>query len=88
MATMYRTRHFEDVKIEEFEIAKSSEKSVFYFKQNGSVDRELRYASYHTWHESKQDAITYLKNRLMSRIERLEDQILKAKESLLKLETL
>jgi hypothetical protein len=44
--------------------------------------KELKHTSYYDWHDTKQDAVNFLKKRYLSKIEYAEKEIAEAKRNL------
>lgn len=65
----------------EFEVVKSTDKTVTYMRGDRQ-DRESLVSSYHHWHKTKDEAINHLKERYLSKIEYAEKEILEAKKNL------
>lgn len=79
---MYRTSSW-DYKIEELEVVKKTDKTVtFIEKYMSRAPQELReslHSSYRDWHETKEDAVNFLLNRIDSGIKSSEDRIAQLK---------
>lgn len=65
----------------EFEVVKSTDKTVIYMRGERQ-DREAIVSSYHHWHKTKEEAISHLKDRYLSKIEYAEKEISEAKKNL------
>ncbi|HRP30507.1 MAG TPA: hypothetical protein PKV73_01380 [Agriterribacter sp.] len=77
---MYKTAKWSE-KIEEREVLKTTDKSV-YFTAHNREQKELKHTSYYDWHDTKQDAVNFLKKRYLSKIEYAEKEIAEAKRNL------
>lgn len=77
---MYRTTY--GIKLEEFEVLKSTEKSIWFINKSGKQDRELRHTDSYQWHETKQAAIDFLLKKYIGEKKRLENRIAQVSEQI------
>lgn len=75
---MYRIMSY-STKIEEREIVKVTDKSVFYLNSRGREDRELKCSNYYKWFDTREDAVETLKKRISLAIESHEANIIQLK---------
>ncbi len=69
--------------IHEKELIKKSMLSVFYEDQfSQKIVNERISTDHHNWHETKEDAIKFLKNKAIEKIERLSRKVLLAEYEL------
>lgn len=85
MTVMYRTD--ERMKIEEYKITKSTEKSVWFVRGNHKR-RELLKCSYYKWHNTWWAARACLIERELSSLNRARQQALDANDNLTTIENL
>ena len=75
---MYRTTSYSTI-IEEREITKVTDKSVFYLVPSGREDRELISSGCVNWFNTRIEAVDFLKNRISKAIESHEAIIVRLK---------
>jgi len=85
MKTMFRTTDYLN-QITEFEVIKTTDKSIYFINKIGKEERELRNTNYYNWFETKEEAVNFHKERLNKIIISSENKISRAKEELKKLE--
>lgn len=70
--------------ITEQEITSETGHTITYLNKSGKIVRENKLSSYAKWHDSKTDAIKYLKDRITSNISALSNKIIAEQDNLRK----
>ena len=83
---MYRLSLFEKIIMTEYEVLKTSEKSVWFVNNSGQNIRELKSSAYYLWFGTYNEARIYAINRLERKIESAERLIEDNKKALLAFE--
>lgn len=69
----FRTSYRE--KIEEFEVIKETKSQITFIRSQGRESKERKLSSYHSWHDTKEEAKEYLIECYRQSIEHKEMQI-------------
>lgn len=75
---MYRILSY-STEVEEREIIKVTDKSVFYITSRGREDRELKCSNYYKWFNTREEAVEALKKRISDTIASHEANIVRLK---------
>lgn len=89
---LYKTNKYNN-NIEEREVTKVTDKSIFYIYKNTNTgketdERELKVTNYNIWHDTKGDAIEFLINRSEKKVEYHKRELSKSITELEELRTL
>jgi hypothetical protein len=75
MKKMYRATFGWSKKVEEFEVSKESDSSVWLMTERGNECRELKITQNHCWYDNKEDAYSRVKTSFEEKINSLERQL-------------
>lgn len=76
---MFRVVGFE---YKEFKVTKVTEKQVVYVNEYGKENREAKFCEWQQWHDTKNECVEAIKNKLKSGIEKHERIIESSNESI------
>jgi hypothetical protein len=65
---IYNPDTFDNNSIDEFELVKSTEKSVWLLLDNGNIQRNLKITAAYMWFDSKEEAYKYMEDRMHQEI--------------------